>query len=297
MIKHLSIIILAFIYLAGQGCQKPGLQAGSNQSITYVDTPQNITITGGKIPEASGIADSKTNPGFIWVEEDSGNPPDLYLLGKNGNIKGKVHLRDAVNTDWEDMLLSSGPLAETSYLYVGDIGDNNAVRASCAILRFPEPAAGTDTVTQYDKISFKYPDGPRDAEAFLVDPATKDIFIITKRDSLSRIYKLPYPQDTIHVTTATYLGSLPYNGVVSAALSTDGQQLIVKTYGGLNYYTRGASQSIDTALQGTFKKLGYQLEPQGEAVCFALDDTGFYTLSETNSLIPITVTLNFYRKK
>lgn len=296
--KHqINTAIFFIVYIAMQSCQKPNVQDAPGVEVAYVDTPQNITITGGKIPEASGIADSKTNPGFIWVEEDSGNPPDIYLLGQNGNIKGKVHLQDAVNIDWEDIQLSTGPYAGTSYLYIGDIGDNNAVRASCSFLRFPEPAAGTSNVNQYDKIRFNYPDGPRDAEAFLVDPSTKDIFIITKRDSQSKIYKLSYPQDTINITTATYVGSLSFSGVVSAALSANGEQLMVKTYGNLYYCTRGASQSIDTTLKGTFKKLGYQLEPQGEAVCFALDGSGFYTLSETSSILPITPTLNFYKKK
>jgi len=293
----MNIVIIVIIYVALQCCQKHNAPGEAGPQITYVDTPQHITITGGKIPEASGIADSKANQGNIWVEEDSGNPPDIYLVGHNGAIKSKVHLQGATNTDWEDIQLSNGPTAGNPYLYVGDIGDNNAVRTECSFLRFPEPAAGTATVTQYDKIRFKYPDGPRDAEAFLVDPTTKDIFIITKRDSHSKIYKLPYPQDTVNVTTATFISTLSFNGVVSAALSADGQQLVVKTYGDIYYYIRNTSQPIDSTLKGSFKKLGYQMEPQGEAVCFALDGSGFYTLSETPSILPIPATLNFYKKK
>jgi hypothetical protein len=219
----------------------------------------------------------------------------LYLLNHAANTVKKIYLKDAVNTDWEDIALAAGPDAAKKYLYVADIGDNNAVRTSVNFYRFEEPLASADTVSSFDLIRFVYADGARDAEAFLVDDATKDIYIITKRESASRLYKISYPYSSTAMNTAVFVTALPYNGVVSAAMGNDGTGIIVKTYPALYYYPRVAGETIAQTLQKTFTPLGYQLEPQGEAVCFALDNSGFYTLSEKGS--GSTQTLYFYRKK
>lgn len=240
------------------------------------------------IREASGIADSKKNPGYVWVEEDSGNPPQLTLLKHNGNVQKTVYLKGATNRDWEDIVLSG------SNLYVGEIGDNNATYAAYAFYVFPEPDVSTDTVSSFQKVSFRYPDGSHDAEAFLVDPSTGDIYIITKRDNPSRIYKLAAPLSTTSINIAQAMGSLTYNGVVSATLSSDAKEMIIKTYFGLNYYTKTGSDKIEDALQKAPKAIPYQVEQQGEAVCFAVANTGYFTLSESLSGSPVQ--LYFYKR-
>ncbi|HWK07543.1 MAG TPA: hypothetical protein VNS58_28120 [Puia sp.] len=279
------------------GCQKSGSQTPGPDE--YSETPQSITLTGGSIREASGIADSKANPGYLWVEEDSGNPSQLYLLGHDGKIAGKIRIVGGINRDWEDIVLGAGPVKGTKYLYVGDIGDNNAVYPSYTLYRFIEPKINiaditSSSITTFTKLTFKYPDGSHDAEAFLVDSNTRDIYVITKREDSSRLYKLPFPQDTTKMMTAIYISRLPYNYVTSATLSPDSKELIVKTYTNLYFYTRSPSESIATTLSRTPSILHYQIEQQGEAVCFALDYSGFYTLSETRETTPAP--LYFYKR-
>ncbi len=241
------------------------------------------------IQEASGIADSKANAGYLWVEEDSGNPNQLYLLKHDGTIQRKVYLAGITNRDWEDMALCNGDI------YVGEIGDNNAVYPDYAFYKFPEPAAPVDTVRNIETIRFKYPDGSHDAEGFFVEPSTKNIYIITKRDSASRIYKLTAPLFTSAINIAELVGQLPYNGVVSAALSADEKEIIVKTYLALYYYTVTTGEKKETALQKSFTKLPYILEPQGEAVCFSAANDGYYTLSEKG--FSSSQQLYFYKRK
>ena len=232
------------------------------------------------ISEASGIADSKINPGYAWVEEDSGNPPQLYLLSHTGKRLKAIFLNGAVNRDWEDIALAAGPDPSINYLYVADIGDNDAVHTSSFFYRLTEPLAAVDTVRLFDRIEFNYADGPRDAEAFLVDGTSRDIYIISKRDAQSRVYKLAWPYSTSSPNTAVFVETLPYTGVVSAAISHNGKEIIVKTYTALFYYTKNEGENIAQALQKADTVLGYELEPQGEAVGFAADDKGFFTLSE-----------------
>lgn len=286
--------ILYFVVFLLAGCQKSNTQP-TNPADRYEQKPLSVVLSNGSITEASGIADSKLNEGYCWVLEDSGNPPQLFLLKHDGLVADSVLLEGATNRDWEDMALAGGPGDGKTYLYIGDIGDNNAQHPDCVIYRLEEPLAGVGTATGVETIRYQYSDGPRDAEALLIDRRNLDIYIITKRDSLSRVYRLPYPQSIDNITEATYLFELPYTGVVSAATSPDGKELIVKTYTTLYYYTGSGQETPADLLQKQPGRLGYQIEAQGEAVSFGLDNKGFFTLSE--EVLGIRPTLDFYRRK
>ncbi len=275
-------------------CQKETEQPGTG--LPFEMTPDTTAITPGLIDEASGISDSKKNPGFIWVQEDSGNPPELTLLSYAGAVQKKIHIKGAVNRDWEDIVLAAGPAAGDNYLYIAETGDNTATYPDYGIYRFKEPDAGTDTVFAWDEISFKYPDQAHDCEAIIVDNATKDIYLLSKRDSTSKIFKLAYPQSTSSTITATAAGTMTITGVCSAAISPDGTEILVKTYTNVYYWKRNTGESIAAALQRVPVTLGYVLEPQGEAICFRNDNSGFYTLSERPFFAGF-VTLNLYKRK
>ena len=77
----------------------------------------------------------------------------------------------AEHVDWEDIAIRGRTL------YIGDIGDNLAQRPEIAVYRMPE------TSTVAEKITLRYPDGPHDAEALLVDPRDGTIVIVTKNFS------------------------------------------------------------------------------------------------------------------
>lgn len=279
-IAPLLIVILS--------CQRSNTQTEPTAG-GFEKLPQTFAIVNAVIKETSGIADSKINPGHLWVEQDSGNPPMLYLLKHDGSVTDSVYIKGAVNRDWEDITLSDGNL------YIGDIGDNNAAYGEYAIYRFAEPAVGTDTVEAFDRIVFTYPDSAHDAEALLVDPATKDIYIITKRDTKSKLYKLSYPQSTTTVSEAVFVSDLTFGGAVSAAISPDSKEIIVKTYTQLYHYNKSAEVKIDEALSKMPATIDYQVEAQGEAISFGLDNNGFFTLSE--EALGVVPRLNYYRRK
>lgn len=250
--------------------------------------PVAITLSPG-IDETSGMADSKINKGYLWVHEDSGNPTQMYLLGHNAKIAKTVYLKGIINRDWEDMALAG------NNIYLADIGDNNLAYTSYNIYQFPEPAPATDTVKSFTTIRFQYPDGSHDAEALLVDPKSKDMYIITKQDNPSRIYKLTFPYAATTINTATLIGELSYKGVVSAALSPDNKEIIIKTYPNLHLYYRPAGVSIAQALLQKSTSISYTVEPQGEAITFANDNAGFFTLSEKRTAN--AVNLYFYKRR
>ena len=282
MKKYFLYLLLPLTYHF-TGCNKTN---GTDTHPLFDDTPQVKPLV-PVVNEISGIADSKVNTGYLWAQEDSGNPPQLFLIGHDGIVHKKIYLKGLVNRDWEEMALFNHEI------YIAETGDNAGVYTGYRFYRFPEPALSADTVYSIDTIRFTYPDGPHDCEAFVVDPATRNIYLITKRESQSRIYRLSYPYSADN--TVSFAGTLPYTGVVGASLSENGKELILKTYSNLYYYAMGAGESLETALQKNYSALAYQVEPQGEAVSFAADGSGFYTISE-KAFAPL-VNICFYKRK
>jgi len=290
-----SVFFITTASLALAVCQKE-VEGVLPEALPFEILPDTVNIVPGNIDEASGIADSKKNDGYCWIQEDSGNPPEITLLSHNGTVVNKVYINGAMNRDWEDMAIGNGPSAGEPYIYIAETGDNTSSYAEYAIYRFPEPLSATDTVHTWEKIRFTYPDGSHDCEAMFVDDATKDIYLVTKRDSLSTVYRLPYPQSTSSVMTAVKESTTRVSGICGAAISPDGKEILLKNYLSVYYWKRKTNESIADALKRQPISLGYTLEPQGEAMCFKKDNSGFFTISE-KPFFANHVSLNFYRRK
>jgi len=266
-------------------CQKK-VNASPNKTDSFNSLPAKFEVN-PMIAEASGIADSRKNPGYLWVEEDSGNSPELSLVNHTGSFYKKIFIKGATNRDWEDLALLNGKL------YIAETGDNFQVYTDYAFYMFSEPDRAIDTIYSFQKISFRYPDGSHDAEAFLVDPSSGNIYVITKRDSASRMYKLSAPVSS-STQTAKFIGQLKFNGVTSACISPDGKEVILKTYVSLLYYNLNNDENIESILKKDPINIPYTLEPQGEAVSFASDNSGYFTLSEKG--FSIDQYLYFYKR-
>jgi hypothetical protein len=263
------------------------LEVASVYNAQFSSEPTVAPVQPGLIDEASGIADSRSQPGNVWIEQDSGSPAELALLGYDGKLKGKISIPQFGNRDWEELAIGPGPQDGKNYIYIGDIGDNNNQNPVSQIYRLPEPTNLQTPITQVERINFRYPDGPRDAEAMFVEPQTKDIYIISKREQNVHLYRFKYPQNVNEVTVLEPLGELPSFGdgltgyVTGAAISPDGSEILIRTYASIFYWRRNSGQSVADALQyGTSRRLTSRLEPQGEAICFDKDGKGFFTISE-----------------
>ncbi|MDB5242293.1 MAG: hypothetical protein JWP57_2918, partial [Spirosoma sp.] len=106
----------------------------------FSSDPTATPVSPGQIDEASGMVDSRSQPGNLWIQQDSGNPAELFLLGYDGQVKGKMAVSNSSNRDWEELAMGPGPKEGQNYLYIGDIGDNNGQNQTNQIYRLPEPA-------------------------------------------------------------------------------------------------------------------------------------------------------------
>ncbi|OPZ70789.1 MAG: hypothetical protein BWY83_01468 [bacterium ADurb.Bin478] len=256
--------------------QQPSFGAAVDQGI----------IEAKQINEASGLAASRLFPGVLYTHNDSGDRGRVFAINDQGALLATIVLNGVTIRDCEDIAAGIGPKERTAYLYLADIGDNNAEHTVSRIHRFPEPELQLsdrgrvivlDTV---ETIAFTYPDGPRDAETLLADPVTGDLFIVSKREESCRLYRLPFPQKSGTVLTAEAAGVLPLTMAVGGDISADGGEILIKNYMTVFYWHRDMQQPVAQALTALPAVIPYALEPQGEAIAWREDGAGFYTLSE-----------------
>lgn len=237
-----------------------------------------------RIDEASGLAASAENAGMLWTHNDSGNDPDLFLIDTFAHLKATLHLVNIENRDWEDIAVGPGPEANKNYIYIGDIGDNFSRHEIKYIYRIVEPKIKYDS-TEYhiniiDSIKFRLPDKTRDTESLMVDPLTKDIFVVSKREEEVNLYKLPFPQSTTKTITAELVLKMPYSTIVAADISPDGSEVLIKSYNDIFYWKKQTDESIEDLMKTPASVLPYVTEPQGESITFDRTNEGYYTVSE-----------------
>lgn len=260
-------------------------------------------ISYGEMDEISGMVVSRQDPNLFWVHNDSGDWNRVFLLNQAGQWKGTFLVSDVLNRDWEDIAIGPGPMENIDYIYVGEIGDNNAQYDVKYIYRFPEPDVTTADTTQHyvtikdvETIAFVYPGNVKmDAEVLLIDPWTKDLYIVTKREMPATVYRLPYPQSTTQKNVAIKYGTLPFTFSTAGDISADGTDIIIKTYDKAFLWTRQPGESMADAFMRAPIRVPYTPEPQGEAVAFPVDKSGFFTTSEIRQeVIP---SIYFYKKR
>jgi hypothetical protein len=250
-------------------------------------------VTDERLAEVSGLVASRKNPGMLWVHNDSGNKTELYLISTQGKLLATYYLDQGVNFDWEDIAIGPGPEAGETYLYLGDIGDNTAMYDERYVYRFVEPtyaeATTIDTIANYDRLGFFYREGAVNAETLLLDPLTQNLFVLSKESDQIRVHQFRYPpappfrQPAKLMTTLSFGGFNLLDQLVAGDISADGTEVLLKTYEHVLYWNRkDASVSIPELLRLPADTLPYWPEPQGEAIGFAADGSGYYTLSEEN---------------
>jgi hypothetical protein len=279
--------LLIAIYLSWS-CKKHSAASGSAQP-----EPASVTaLQDARLAETSGIAASVANPDILYVHNDSGDTSRFFAIHPDGSLKSVVYfngdksLKKLGVTDCEDIAVNIGPQPGT-YVYMGDIGDNSAVRKDIIVFRIKEPVLSDTLVNaQAEPLVLTYPDGPRDAETLMVDPVDKLLYIVSKREDSVGIYSTPLlfnAGDTavLQLRAKLYFSGLGETKYITAGdISQDGTRILLKSYSQVYYWKRQAGEAIWQSMQRTPDPLPYTIEPQGEAIGFTTDAKGYYTTSE-----------------
>jgi hypothetical protein len=246
-------------------------------------------VTSQEISEASGLAASRQNPGVLWTHNDNHSVGTLFAISTNGSLLGRYTIPFVFSGDFEDMAIGPGPKPEFQYLYLGDIGDNNANRSFVRIYRLPEPAVYTNSAAApwdrpavgTEELIIRYPDGSYDAEGLLLDPLTGDLYVATKLEESSRIYRATRAQlDAGGEITLSFVRTINFFKVAGGSVSADGRLITLRRGGTVWLWTRSATQSIGDALAASGKSVPVAPELNGEAITFQSTGLGYFTLSE-----------------
>lgn len=258
--------------------------------------------------EASGLAPSLRRDDLLWLINDSGAQPRLQAISTTGKDLGHVTVKGGWNRDWED--LASFELDGKAYLAIGDIGDNAANRREAFIYIVEEPQlAGKkfgdkESVQVAWKLRFRYPPGPRDAEAMAVDAPAGFVYLLTKFEVPKKLYRLPLrplpdAAKNREPLVAKRLGpvNIPIptkelktmeawkqamRGLLVTSMAFDAQRgrVALLTYDRALVYRKTPAQSWLAALKETPQSIPLPPAPQNEGLCFSRDGHSLYIASE-----------------
>ncbi len=224
-------------------------------------------VTHAPVSEQSGIVQSERWPGTYWVQNDSGNPAQLFAIDAKGAVVWPSYLDDryrvgpapkrsrpsdlpmwpgltvegASNIDWEDLALDGDTL------YIADLGNNGNARRDLGVYALTEP--NPREVSRARALAFfpvAYPKQRQfpaerwhyDCEAVFVHRGV--LYALTKH-RVAGESRVPergtdlYRLDTRHVDTVNVLTHVDHlddiGGWVTAAdMSADGKMLAVLVY-------------------------------------------------------------------
>ena len=285
--KYFFLLLFPIVFIVSRVTSKSEVAPGSGVMIQDAD-----------LDEISGMAFSKKNKGMIWLHNDGLQFMKLFLVDLQGKTQA-VFTSKSLTWDWEDLALDPGLVDGQSYLYAGDIGDNYGFRTSVTICKIPEPQLGDKPeLDKVEKIYLQYPDGSRDAEAMLIDPVSKQLYLFSKRGKVTGVYAVPLQKMTGGKTIVMQkVGSISINShndrllwITGASISPAGDQLLLRSYKNVYYWKIEKGRKLETVFSRDPVILSHTAEFQGEAIAFSTDSAAFYTLSEGEHvpLNPIT---------
>jgi hypothetical protein len=179
------------------------------------------------LQESSGLAVSQVHDGVVWSHPDGGDVAEVMAVDGRGRTVATVRLRGVDPYDPE--ALASGRTSDgRPALFLGDIGDNRARRPDISVFRFAEPRRLADQTVARTWWKLAYPDGPKDAEALLVDPRDGRIWIATKDVFGGGLYRAPLRLRTDRVNALERVGDVP--GLVTDGAFLPGGRFVLRSY-------------------------------------------------------------------
>jgi hypothetical protein len=202
------------------------LLLGSVVSGDEVDGRVEMRFQDPQITEASGLV---VRDGLVVTVNDSGDSARIFTVDPaNGRTVG-ITTWDAEPVD-DEALAPAGP----GKVWVGDIGDNDAVRSSVTVTRVPFGEGDRDVAgASYELV---YPDGAVDAETLMADPDTGRLYIVSKEVFGGTVYAAPQRLDPDRPNRLEAVGSA-LGIATDGAFLPDSEHVVVRDYRQAAFYT------------------------------------------------------------
>ncbi|MEN3360533.1 MAG: hypothetical protein V7637_4515 [Mycobacteriales bacterium] len=236
------------------------------------------SITDPRIDESSGLAAAGDQ---LYTINDGGSKLQVFVLDRSCRVR-RVIANPTDPFDVEDLARTAD-----GTLWLADIGDNDAQRSTVALELLTE--AGEVTLFR-----FRYPDGPHDAEALLVDRGGRP-YIVTKEPLRSGVYTPAGSPSTRQPTPLRKVTTLAFPptgtsggpvGLASQVLATggavapDGSRLVLRTYTDAYLWTIPNGDIAAALRADPVRRIPLPATAQGEAVTFSPDGRSLLTSTE-----------------
>lgn len=267
-------------------------------------------ITDPTIDELSGLVVLPS--GELLLSEDSTQELPgsiavlMYRLGSDCVVRGSGPTEFAQDPrDVEDLAFRD------NMLWFADLGDNGADRQNVAVITVAYDPSDPQTQPKPQVYRFSYPDGPHDAEAFLLPPNGTPYIVTKELDGRAGVYRPGAPLDAngevalVKVAdvdfevTGTPGGPVGRAGqvlVTGGAVSADGKFMALRTYTDAYVWPLTASDVPAAVGEPPLAVVPLPDAPQGEAISFAADSRSLMVGSEgvgsVITLIPASDFLN-----
>ncbi|WP_377270704.1 hypothetical protein [Peterkaempfera sp. SMS 1(5)a] len=226
-----------------------------------------FTFADSRITESSGLAASVQHPGVVWTHNDSDDGGRVFAVDEHtGRTLATVTLAGVAPRDAEAISLGRDADGRPA-VYLADIGDNlGGAWPEVWIYRFTEPTGRLhDTTVRVTRFTVRYADGPRNAEALMVQPRTGRVYIASKQGSGGGLYAGPAQLSASGINVFHRIASAPAT-VTDGAFSPDGTRLVLR-----GYFSATAYRWRDGAAPQPVGSLDVPLQMQGESVTFTPD--------------------------
>ena len=291
------VIFLGVASVLFSSCSAVSSSDTGNEIDSHFSPPVVIgNIKSTDITESSGIAASRCQNGVLWTHNDSGDDAFIYAINFSGDSLGTWKIPNAQNIDWEDIAAYKDKSGKC-FIYIGEIGDNKAVRPVHAIYRVSEPIVTPPAATSNRQtpliaenaavIRFSYPDRNTDAETLMIDPKTGNIYVVTKRISgPAGVYRLKPEFERSEIVKAEKVAELsvpaiPNGFLTGGDISSDGQHMIICDYTqGYEYTLPGDAKSFDDIWKQHPEPVNLGKRAVGESVCYSADGSAVFATSE-----------------
>ena len=233
-----ALLASALLWLAG-----PAPAQENNGAVVAV------RLEDPRIVESSGLAVSRRHPGVVWTHNDSGDQARLFAVESDGRTRAVLTLAGVEARDWEAVAAGRDDRGRPA-LFAGDIGDNNGVWPEVAVYRVTEPAVLRDATVPAVRYRLRYADGPRNAEALLIDPRGNRLYVATKADSGGGLYRGPARLDPAGINLLHRVARVP-PVVTDGAFLPSGRGFVLRDYQQAHVYTGPGRRvgSFDLPLQ------------------------------------------------
>lgn len=280
-----AVLVLVATGTAAQGAVPPPAAPS-----TAAGSATRICEIGDKrLTEISGLV--ATANGYIVVNDGSDRESHrrIFFLNRACAVTRAVPYPSRPR-DTEDLAR-----APDGTVWVADIGDNGRSRKSVALWKLA-PNGRSPVLHR-----LSYPDGPHDAEAFLLSGDGTPI-IVTKDSGTPGLYVptgAPRAGATVPMRRVGEFDlprsgtSNPFYGfgtrlVTGAALAPDGGRVVLRTYADAFEFDVTGGDVVGAIIRGVPRVTPLPDEPQGESITYSADGRSLLTVSEADEDSPAT---------